>query len=311
MVNFKHLLYFMHVARSGGVQRASEQLHVTPQTISGQVQLLEQSLGTALFARRGRGLALTEAGHQALGFAEGIFALGAELEQSVRTRPDAGRALLLRAGVADAVPKAIVHRLLAPALDVGQPVRVVARELKLDNLLAELAMFRLDLVISDAPIPSTVSVRAFNHRLGASSVSFFAAPDLAASVGTDFPRCLDGAPLLVPSEDTPAGQRLRAWLQRRGLHPQVLGEFDDGALAREFGRRGAGVFIGPSVLAREIERESGVRMLGTASDCIDEFFVITVQRQITHPCVVAITRSARDRLFATPVRRRRGAAPAG
>lgn len=303
-MNYKHLHYFLQVARLGGVLRASEQLHLSPQTISGQIQLLEEALGTPLFARSGRGLALTEAGRMVLGYAEDIFSIGSELEEAVRDFPRTGKLLALRIGVADAVPKTIACRLIEPATQLPEPVRIVCREWKLDTLLGELAMHRLDLVIADAPIPRDVSVRAFNHRLGSSGVSFFAAASLLASCKGPFPACLDGAPLLLPAEESALGQRLRAWLRVHALHPRVVGECDDSALAKEFGRRGMGIFVGATVLERDIEKQYGVRVLGAAPEVMEEFFAITVERRITHPCVTAITEAARNELFAPPARRR-------
>lgn len=309
-MNYKHLHYFMQVAKLGSVTRASERLHLTPQTISGQIQLLEEVLGTALFAKSGRGLALTEAGRLALGYAEDIFALGAELKETVREHPKRGRMLEFKVGVADAVPKAIAYRLIEPATRMPEPVRIVCREWKLDSLLAELALHRLDLVISDAPIPASVSVRAFNHQLGTSEVSFFATLGVLESMEGAFPRCLDGAPFLMPAEDSAVGRRLRAWFQARSLRPRIVGEFDDSALAKEFGRHGAGIFVGPTVLAAEIQQRFNVRTLGVADGVVDEFFAISVERRIRHPCVLTITESAKNKLFGRAPKARRTARPA-
>ena len=302
-MNYKHLHYFHQVAKLGGVLRASEQLHLSPQTISGQIQLLEEALGTPLFAKSGRGLVLTEAGRMVLGYAENIFSIGAELKEAVRDYPRKGRLLEFRVGVADAVPKTIACRLIEPATQLPEPIRIVCREWKLDTLLGELALHRLDLVISDAPIPSAVSVRAFNHKLGNCGVSFFAAPSLLESCKGQFPTCLDGAPLLMPAEESAVGQRLRSWLQARSLHPRVVGEFDDSALAKEFGRRGLGIFVAPTVLERDIEKQYGVRALGATPEVVEEFFAISVERRIAHPGVTAITEAVRNELF-TPLARR-------
>jgi len=297
-MNYKHLFYFMHVAKAGSVALASEQLHLTPQTISGQLHLLEESLGRSLFARSGRGLMLTDAGRVALGYAQDIFSLGAELSQALREYPNIRPALEFRVGVADALPKPIAYRLVEPATQLEEPVRLVCREWKLDNLLAELALHRLDLVLSDAPIPASVSVKAFSHQLGSSGQSFFASNALATRYGQDFPAELDGAPMLMPAEDSATGQKIRAWFEARGVHPHVEGEFDDSALAMEFGRRGAGIFVGPTVLAQDIARQFGVTVLGQADGVTVEYFAISIERRITHPCVMAITRSARQDLFA-------------
>ena len=288
----------MQVAKLGGVQRASEQLHLTPQTISGQVRMLEEALGNDLFVKAGRGMALTEVGRLVLGYAEEIFSTGSELEEAVREYATKGWRLEFRVGVADAVPKSIACRLIEPATRLPEPVRIVCHEWKLDSLLAELALHRLDLVISDAPIPASISVRAFSHRLGASGVSFFAASALRKRYGGEFPVCLDGAPMLMPAADSALGRRLRSWFQARSLHPNVVGEFDDRALAKEFGRRGAGMFIGPTVVSKEIELQYGVQALGVAADLEDEFFAISVERRIRHPCVIAITESARNDFLA-------------
>ena len=304
-MNYKHLHYFVQVAQSGSVMRAGEQLNLTPQTISGQIQVLEEMLGCALFAKSGRGLVLTDTGRLVLGYAEEIFSLGAELREAVREHPKKARMLEFRVGVADAVPKTIAYRLIEPATQLPEPVRIVCRERELDSLLAELALHRLDLVISDAPIPSSVSVRAFSHRLGASGVSFFGTPALLERCVGEFPRCLDGAPILMPGEDSALGQRLRAWFRASSLHPRVVGEFDDSALAKEFGRHGAGIFVGPTVLSNTIEKQFNVKTLGVTAEVVDEFFAISVERRITHPCVVAITQSARNELFGQPVKARR------
>ena len=298
-MNFKHLHYFWRVAKAGGVARASEQLHLTPQTISGQIGLLEDALGTPLFAKKGRNLELTDAGRLALGYAQDIFALGSELEESLRNYPAGGRPVEFRVGVAEAVSKTIAYRLIEPATRLPTTMRLVCRESKLDSLLAELAAHRLDLVISDAPIPPSVSVRAYNHRLGESGVSFFASAGLFKQCKGKFPACLDGAPMLVPGDGAAVRPRLDRWRDANKLRPQVVGEFDDSALMKAFGQRGAGVFIGPTVLESEIEKQYGVKTLGRTQEIVEEFFAISVERRVTHPSVVAITAAAKDRLFVT------------
>lgn len=305
-MNYKHLHYFVQVARLGGVSRASERLHLSPQTISGQIQLLEEAIGKALFTRSGRRLELTEAGRMVLGYAEHIFSIGAELEDALRDDPAKGKTLEFRVGVADAVPKSIACHLIEPATRLPEPVRLVCREWKLDMLLGELALHRLDLVIADAPIPPTVSVRAFHHRLGSSGTSFFASPAVAQACSGPFPACLDRAPLLLPAEESAVGRRLRDWLQAQSLHPRVVAACDDSALAKAFGRHGLGVFVGPTVLEREIERQYAVRAIGAVPEVVEEFFAISVERRITHPCVTAITQAARQGLFTMSDGRRGG-----
>jgi len=296
MINYKHLHYFWVVAKEGGIARASERLHLTPQTISGQLSLLEENLGEALFNRVGRNLELTETGRLTLSYAEEIFALGGELEEVVRNLPH-GRPLVFKVGVADVVPKSIAYRLLAPALQLPEPVRIVCRENNLEALLAELALHKIDLVIADSPIPHDINVRGFNHQLGECGISFFAAPQLAQTVSEDFPQSLRGAPILLPGEMTVAQSRLLKWFDKLHIHPRIVGEFDDSALMKAFGQAGVGVFIAPTPIAAEVEKQYGVVVIGQTDEVREQFYAISVERKITHPAVAAITETAREWLF--------------
>lgn len=294
-MNLKHLHYFWTVARTGSVAAAAERLHLTPQTVSAQIKLLEDALGSALFQPAGRGLKLTEAGRLALGYADEIFALSDALEATLG-RQQGAPSLPFRVGISDAVPKNIAYRLLAPVTEMAEPVRLICHEGKLDRLLAELALHRLDMLVADRPLPSGVRVRGFNHKLGESDVAFFAAAKLARSCG-EFPRCLDGQPLLLPGEDSTARGRIEQWLEAQRLVPTIVGEFDDAALMKSFGQAGRGFFPAPAVLAGTVEAQYGVREVGRTSAVREAFYAITGERRITHPAVRAVTEAARDSLF--------------
>jgi LysR family transcriptional activator of nhaA len=296
-MNYKHLHYFLQVAEAGSVAAASRQLHLTPQTISGQIQLLGDRLGGPLFEKVGRRLVLTETGQLALGYAQDIFSLGAELEVAVKEKTRQGRTMEFRVGVADVVPKSIAYHLVRPALQIDQPLRIVCREWRLDRLLSELAVHTLDLVIADAPLPPSVSVKAFSHRLGSSRIAVFAVRALKSRSRKPFPECLNGAPLLMPGEDSAAGQRLRTWFKSQALRPRIVAEFDDSALAQEFGRQGVGYLLGPEVLTSEIVSRLDVEHVGTIAEVEEQFYAISVERRISHPCLLAITRAARGELF--------------
>jgi len=300
-LNFKHLRYFWVVAKAGGIARASERLHLTPQTISGQISLFEEVLGYKLFARVGRRLELTEAGRMVLSYADEIFTLGEELEGVLRS-PSEGRPLQFRVGVADAVPKVVAYLLLEPAVKEQAPLRIVCREGKLTSLLADLAVHRLDIVIADSPMPASVNIKGFNHLLGECDVTFFAAPKLARSLEGRFPRSMDGAPLLLPGEDSAVRPRLTRWFDDERIHPRIIGEFEDSALLKAFGRAGAGIFAAPSAIAEQVRRQYGVVAIGRTEAVTEAFYAISVERRLTHPAVVAITSAARKELF----RRRRG-----
>jgi len=296
MINYKHLHYFWVVAKEGSIVRAGERLHLTPQTISGQLSQLEENLGEALFNRVGRTLELTETGRLTLGYADEIFSLGSELEDVVRNLPG-GRPLVFKVGVADVVPKSIAYRLLAPSLTLDDPVRIVCRENNIDSLLAELALHKIDLVISDGAIPSDVNVRGYNHQLGECGISFFATPELASKLSDNFPYSLKGAPLLLPSEHTVVQARLLKWFDKLHIHPHIVGEFDDSALMKAFGQAGTGVFIAPTPIAAEVEKQYNVVIIGATDEVREQFYAISVERKISHPAVAAITETAREWLF--------------
>lgn len=296
-MNFKHLHYFWVTAKAGGVMRAGEQLHTTPQTLSGQIKLLEDWLGRKLFRKSGRQLELTADGRLALGYADQIFTLGAELETALRQARAGQRVLDFRVGVADSVAKSVAYRLLEPALSVAEPVRLICSEGKFPDLLAQLALHRLDLLIADEPMSRRVSVKAFNHPLGSTAMSFFCAPALKRQLHGDFPACLNDMPMLIQGASASVRQQLEGWLTRHQIHPRVIGEFDDGALMTAFGREGRGVFMAPTVLEAETVAQFGVEVIGRTNELVEEFFAVSVERRITHPCVVAITDAARGQLF--------------
>ena len=301
-LNFKHLRYFWVVAKAGGIARASERLHLTPQTISGQISLFEDLLGYKLFARVGRRLELTDSGRTVLSYADEIFTLGEELEGVLRS-PSEGRPLQFRVGVSDAVPKSVAYRVIEPAVRLPQPVHLVCREGKLVGLLAELAVHRLDIVIADSPIPNAVNVKGFAHLLGECGLTFFATTKLARKHRASFPRLLDGAPLLLPGEDAAVRPKLMQWLDKERIHPRIVGEFDDGALMKAFGQAGAGIFAAPTAIAEEVLRQYEVEAVGHTEAVAEVFYAISVERRLTHPAVVAITTAARQDLFQRGARR--------
>jgi LysR family transcriptional activator of nhaA len=296
-VNFKHLHYFWATAKAGGIVRAGEQLHISPQTLSGQIKLLEDRLGCRLFRKSGRRLELTEQGRVALGYADQIFALSTEMEAAIGAATEGEHVVDFRVGIADSVPKSIAYRLLEPALGLPETVRLICTEGKFEDLLAQMAVHRIDLVIADEPMSKQLSVKAFNHALGTTAMSFFASPALKRTLKGTFPHNLDGAPMLIQGSASAMRQRLELWLTQQQVHPRAIGEFDDAALMKAFGREGRGVFMSPRVLEEETCEQYGVQVVGRTEELVEEFYAISVERRITHPCVVAITQAARGRFL--------------
>lgn len=290
-LNYHHLLYFWMVAREGSIARASEQLRLAQPTISGQIHVLEDQLGEKLFQRSGRNLVLTDVGRLVFEYADQIFALGREMLDTLKDRPT-GRPMRFQVGVTDEVSKIIARRFLQPALSLPSPVHIICREGPLDRLVADLATHAVDLVLADAPIGPTVKVKAYNHLLGESSITICGAPKLAAACRARFPRSLDGAPFILPTESKTLRRSIDQWFEKQGLRPRVVGEFDDSALLKTFGQAGAGLFAVPSAVEAEVVKQYGVTAVGRLDEVKERYYAISVERRLKHPAVVAVSEAA-------------------
>jgi len=287
MINYKQFHYFWAVAKAGSIVKASKQLHLTPQTISGQIAILEASLGVSLFRKVGRGIELTETGELALTYADDIFQTGNTLEETLRAGSKE-RSRLFRVGISDAVPKSIAYRLLAPAMSLLEPIKIICREGKLESLLGELAIHKLDLVLADRPMPSEIDIKGRSQQLLACGLSFFAAPSLVQSTELTIAQHLSNTPLLVPGEDSAVRKRLMSWLNTQRIQPQIVGEFDDSALMRAFGQAGVGIFCAPSSIADEVISQHNVTKIGETNEVVERFYAISVERRANHPGVIAV-----------------------
>ena len=296
-LNYKHLHYFWVVAHEGSITKASERLHITPQTISGQLSLLESRIGAPVFEKVGRGLRLTDTGRLVLTYADDIFELGNELSDVLRGTAAIGPSEFI-VGAASALPKTIVYKILEPALQLPQELSITSREGPIDTMLADLAIHKLDLVLSDTPVTSAVSVKAFNHLLGESSISCFATPDLAKSLKPNFPQSLNNAPVLLPTPQNAVRQLISAWMHQKDIRPAICGQFDDSALMKSFGQVGMGAFFMSSTIEGEVCNNFGVDVVGRLDDVQQKFYAISAERKIKHPAVAAICDSARASLFA-------------
>ncbi len=295
-LNYHHLLYFWTVMREGSLTAACSRLSLAPSTVSTQLTRLEETMGGKLFQRVGRNLEPTDLGRMVYRYADEIFALGREMMDTVRGRPLAGP-LSLKAGVVDVLPKFIVRRLLEPALQLPERVRLVCHEDKEDALLAELAMHTLDVVLSDSPLRAGLSVKAYSHLLGECGVTFFAVEHLAARLQPTFPQSLHEAPMLLPMEMTALRGALERWFVSLGIRPAIAGEFDDSALIMVFGQEGDGVFVAPTVIEQEVLRQHRVLVVGRTQAVKERYYAISVERIIKHPAVAAIFEAARQNLF--------------
>lgn len=296
-LNYHHLLYFWTVSREGTIARAGEKLHLGQPAISTQLKQLESSLGVKLFQKAGRSLELTETGRIVYRYADEIFSLGRELTDTLKGRPT-GKPMRFVVGIVDVVPKLVAKRLLEPALQLPDPLRLVCIEDSLERLLSELALHNVDLVLSDAPVTGAMKVRAFNHLLGESSIGVFGVHELARKYRKGFPKSLDAAPFLIPHRASALRRAIDTWFDSAGIRPQIRAEFDDSALLKVFGQAGEGLFASPSVIQNEIRRQHEVELVGEIPSLREHYYAISVERRLKHPAVLAISAAARDDLFA-------------
>ncbi|MBY0556988.1 MAG: LysR family transcriptional regulator [Burkholderiaceae bacterium] len=295
-LNFRHLYFFYMVAKEGGVTRAAERLGLAVQTISMQLSLLEQSIGKQLLEPQGRRLVPTEAGKLALTYCEQIFLLGDQLQDAL-VATEAGK-MRLTVGISDSLPKLVAYRLLQATQQLEQQVRLVCMEDEFESLLADLALGKLDVVLTDRTVRAGGSLKVFSHLLGESDMKLFGAPKLARRYRRNFPASLHGAPLLLPTRNNALRGRIDAWFIAHQVTPEIVGEFEDNAMLNTFGRNGLGLFFAPSALEEDMGTQFGAVLVGDAPELREQFYAISNARKITHPAITAILNTVHGGPFA-------------
>jgi len=294
-LNLKHLRYFAEVARRGSVTTAARSLYVAPQTVSAQIQALEESVGKPLFERVGRSLVLTTAGETALDYASAIFALGDELAAVLHgsARP---RNIALRIGVTDSVPKLQTISVLRPLISHHRrELELTCREGSTADLLGRLAGGELDAVISDAPVPTTLTRSLQARMLAESGLSFLALRALASRYGKDFPASLDGAPFLAGSAPSSMlEQAIEAWFARHDVRPLIVGRVDDSALLKGFAERGLGIIAVPTAIEPRVCRQHNLAVVGRTVDIRHSVFLIRSRSRRPHPLLAELESAAMD-----------------
>ncbi len=295
-LNYHHLYYFWLTVKTGTVAAAAESLHLARPTVAAQIKELEKSFGQKLFQKQGRGLVLTEFGSQIHQFAEEIFALGHELREFVKIGHTGTRKRFV-VGLPDVVPKHIVFELLKPALHMPERPRTVCYEGKMDQLLADLALHKLDLIISDAPAPPTMEFKVYNHKLGECGMSMLATPALAGKYRKGFPGSLTDAPLLLPTDHTAVRRSLDLWMEEQEIFPEIVAEFEDSALLKVFGQAGEGIFPVPTAIESRIRKQYRVQLVGHIPQVLDKFYAISAEKRVQHEATLTVVRQARSQLF--------------
>ena len=266
--------------------------NLTPQTISGQLKLLEEIVGEPLFEKIGRGLVLTAAGQVVNQYADEIFSLGAELAQRVNSG-ELGQPANLTVGIVESVAKLTTYRILEPSVVGDEAIKITCREGSLDQLLGDLGVHQLDVIISDRPVPNGLSIKAYNHRLGESPIGMYAHRKVAARYRRNFPESLQLAPMLMPVRGHALRRNLDDWFELNDLTPKVIAEFDDSTLLKAFGQANVGLFAAPTSIQATIERMYNVKQVGVLEGVSETYYAISRERKLQHPVVMSLIETAR------------------
>lgn len=295
-INYHHLYYFWLTVKLGTISAAAEALHLTRPTVAAQIKELEKSVGQTLLEKQGRRLVLTEFGTHVHRYADEIYSIGNELREFVKAGHGKNRKRFV-VGLSDVVPKHIAFELLKPALHMKQRPRTVCREGKTNQLIADLALHKLDLVISDAPASPTLDFKVYNHKLGECGLSMLASPNLAKKHRKQFPHSLTNAPCLLPTDHTAVRRALDVWLDDNSIFPEIVAEFEDSALLKVFGQAGEGIFPVPSAIEGLIKKQYGVHLVGRIPEVRDKFYALTAEKRVQHAATLLVVKQARNKLF--------------
>jgi LysR family transcriptional activator of nhaA len=295
-LNFNHLRYFHAIANEGSIVKAAQLLHLSPQTISGQLSLFENYLGAQLFDRKGKRLLLNDTGKLILSYAEDIFLLGTELQQSLKMK-HRHQPFVFTVGVVDVIPKILAFNILQSSFSLDGPIKLVCREGDFDSLLGELALNKVDLIISDRPVSPGMPIKAYSHLIGESGVSFYAAKNQISQFEGQFPKSLHQKPFLICGDKSAQKIYLQSWFEQENIVPVIVAEFDDSALMKFFGESGHGVFCTSSTVEGHVVEHFDVEVIGRTKVIKERFYAISPERKVKHPGVKMLVDSAKDLLF--------------
>lgn len=298
-LNYHHLQYFYVIAKAGSIAKASQKLHITPQTLSVQLQALEESLGYQLFDRKGRKLVLTDIGHTTLGYAQEIFNLGDELVNSINNH-STDFAFRFSIGVTDVIAKVFSYSLLKEIYKMDETIKLVCKETSLEVLLGDLATNKLDAILSDTPLPMNSAIKAYNHLIGKCGVTFFATQEIATKLTDGFPLSLNNQPFFTSGEGTNQRMNILSWFEQIGVSPLIIGEFDDSALAKYFGQAGYGVFSAPTIIENHVIDQFNVCIIGRTTEIHEDYYLISPERKVKHPAVQHLLNEGKQ-LFCKPI----------
>ncbi|MGP1357928.1 LysR family transcriptional regulator [Roseicyclus sp.] len=284
LLNYTHLRAFRAVAAEGNLTRAAEKLGVAQSAVSTQIRALEARLGHPLFERRGRTMALTEAGRIAFDCAERAFAAGDELVETLAGR--AGARQVVRVGALATLSRNFQLNFLRPLVQDPE-VSVVLRSGSIGELLAELEALRLDVVLTNAPPRHDASTTWSERRIDDQPVGLVGHPHRIPE-GAGLADLLEAAPLVLPAEGSALRADFDRLVAREGLSPRIAAEADDMAMLRLLVREDAGLGLVPPIVVQD-ELSSGLLVEALPlPDLHEAFWAITLPRRFPNPALARV-----------------------
>ncbi|MBL4816562.1 transcriptional activator NhaR [Shewanella sp.] len=277
-LNYNHLYYFWMVHKKGSVAKAAEALCLAPQTVTGQIRVLETRFKGSLFKRVGRSLEPTELGELVFRYADKMFSLSYEMLDLLNYQKDEN--ILFEVGIADALSKALASRVLLSVVPSDGSMHLACFEATHESLMTRLREHKLDMILSDCAGESLKYPEILSKKLGECGIAFFS----AEKYDKPFPECLEQGKLLIPGKRTSLGQQLHHWFDENGLNVTILGEFDDAAMMKAFGYFKQGIFVAPSIYKQDILSHD-MYLLGETTDIKEVYHVMFAERMIQHPAV--------------------------
>ncbi|QIZ77508.1 transcriptional activator NhaR [Ferrimonas lipolytica] len=277
-LNYNHLYYFWMVQKKGSVVAAAQALFLAPQTVTGQIRQLEQRLGGKLFDRKGRQLQPTQLGLLVYRYADQMFNLAYEMQDLLNYTKD--ESILFEVGIAETLSKPLASRVLLSVMPADGSIHLNCFQAADDQLAARLDQHKLDMILSGSDAESRNYSTILSQKLGSCGICFFS----QKTIDGEFPANLEQAAMLIPQRKSPLGQQLLRWFDGLGLTPKILGEFDDAAMMKAFGRHSHGIFVTPNLQKQEM-LDAGLTLIGETEEVQEEYHVMFAERMIQHPAV--------------------------
>jgi LysR family transcriptional activator of nhaA len=290
-MNYHHLYYFYTIAKAGTISKACEILHISQPALSSQLKQLEHVLKRPLFERHKKRLRLTEDGRVVLDYAERIFDLGQQLEDTLRDRSPSGR-LAIQIGVMAGTPRAFTDALVAHILVQNPLAHVVVEEESLGLLVKKLTNLSLDVLLTDTPVSDPKGIDCVNVPIGRVPVVFAASPALAKRYEKAWAEKTE-TPFVLPTAPDAIYQQVKDFLSSGKIKARIVAEVQDITVAGRLASQGFGIAPLSSYLMGKRPYSNSLRVLKwkTSEPIYESLYLVTRNREWPNPLAVQLIKT--------------------